>query len=76
MPLLRPAERDVLTVLNTASESVSKGLDVFWSTYTAHDKDNNGYLDISEMSRFFKDLFKVRRGGVVAVAQVAHKQWL
>jgi hypothetical protein len=46
-------------VLSTASTSIASNLDVFWSAYGSHDRDGNGYLDISEMCRFFKDLFKV-----------------
>lgn len=56
-PRTHSTERDVLHVLSTASAAISRDLDVFWSTYTTHDTDRNGYLDMSEMSRFFKALF-------------------
>lgn len=49
----------MLAVLHTASSAIAGDVGVFWATYAAHDVDGNGHLDISEMSRFFRDMFKV-----------------
>jgi hypothetical protein len=70
LPIHR-TEREVLQVLSTASTSIASDLEVFWSAYGSHDWDGNGYLDISEMSRFFKNLFKVYGRGVANGSVIA-----
>jgi hypothetical protein len=35
---IHSTERDVLTVLHTASTTIASELDVFWATYGSHDK--------------------------------------
>ncbi|KAG2427358.1 hypothetical protein HXX76_012552 [Chlamydomonas incerta] len=52
------AQRAALTVLAAVSAQVAADLEVFWAAYARADKDGNGYLDVAEMARFFKDLFR------------------
>ncbi|KAG2493237.1 hypothetical protein HYH03_008653 [Edaphochlamys debaryana] len=52
------AQRAALTVLAAVSVQVAADLDVFWAAYARADKDGNGYLDVAELARFFKDLFR------------------
>ncbi|GIL68702.1 hypothetical protein Vafri_21956 [Volvox africanus] len=51
-------QRNALTVLAAVSKQVAGDLDVFWAAYARADRDGNGYLDIAELTRFFKDLFR------------------
>ncbi|GIL82053.1 hypothetical protein Vretifemale_10957 [Volvox reticuliferus] len=51
-------QRNALTVLAAVSKQIAGDLDVFWAAYARADRDGNGYLDIAELTRFFKDLFR------------------
>ncbi|GLC39247.1 hypothetical protein PLESTB_001651900 [Pleodorina starrii] len=51
-------QRNALTVLAAVSKQIAADLDVFWAAYARADRDGNGYLDIAELTRFFRDLFR------------------
>ena len=60
-PLACRTEHRVTEVLNSVAQSISRDLDAFWAAYVRHDTNKDGHIDVSEISRFFKDLFQVGR---------------